>query len=122
MKWIKQREEDHGLVVKTFSDDYIKHLELAIQYGKPFLFEAVETDMDPSIDPVLERSLIIQNGQKLIMLGEAALDVLLLTFEVRDLPSSLGLTQMSLKRQFYSLLCFLQWESRLTGMMGSAFI
>ena len=70
MKWIKQREEGHGLVVKTFSDDYIKHLELAIQYGKPFLFESVETDMDPAIDPVLERNLVIQNGQKLIMLCE----------------------------------------------------
>ncbi|KAL8274185.1 hypothetical protein Esti_001870 [Eimeria stiedai] len=68
LKWIKQREEGHGLVLKTFADDYMKHLELAIQYGKPFLFVSVETEVDPSIDPVLERNLVIQNGQKIITL------------------------------------------------------
>ncbi|KAL8431246.1 hypothetical protein ACSSS7_005394 [Eimeria intestinalis] len=52
LKWIKQREEGHGLVSKTFADDYIKHLELAIQYGKPFLLVSVENEVDPSIDPV----------------------------------------------------------------------
>ncbi|OEH75760.1 dynein heavy chain 10 related protein [Cyclospora cayetanensis] len=68
VKWIKQREEDRGLVAKAFTDDYMKYLELAIQYGKPFLFESIETDIDPSIDPVLERSLVIQNGQKVVTL------------------------------------------------------
>ncbi|CDJ47273.1 Axonemal 1-beta dynein heavy chain dynein heavy chain, related [Eimeria brunetti] len=67
-KWIQQREEERSLVTKTFADDYIKYLELAIQYGKPFLFESVETEIDPSIDPVLERNLAIQNGQKVITL------------------------------------------------------
>ena len=68
MKWIRQREERHGLVTKAFTDDYMKHLELAIQYGKPFLFESVETEVDPSIDPVLERNLVIQHGQKVVTL------------------------------------------------------
>lgn len=68
LKWIKQREESRGLVIKTFTDDYMKYLELAIQYGKPFLFESVEADIDPSVDPVLERSLVLQNGQKVVML------------------------------------------------------
>lgn len=70
MKWIQQREEDRGLVTKAFTDDYMKYLELAIQYGKPFLFESVEADIDPSIDPVLERNLVMQNGQKIVMLCE----------------------------------------------------
>lgn len=68
LKWIKQREEGRGLVIKSFMDDYMKYLELAIQYGKPFLFESVEADIDPSVDPVLERSLVLQNGQKTVIL------------------------------------------------------
>lgn len=70
MKWIQQREEERDLVIKTFADDYMKHLELAIQYGKPFLFESVETEIDPSIDSVLERSLALQNGQKVVTLSK----------------------------------------------------
>lgn len=60
-------------MTKTFTDDYMKYLELAIQYGKPFLFESVETEIDPSIDPILERNLTIQNGQKVVTLRKSAL-------------------------------------------------
>ncbi|CDJ35101.1 uncharacterized protein EMH_0023860 [Eimeria mitis] len=67
VKWIQHREEERSLVTKMFTDDYMKYLELAIQYGKPFLFESVETEIDPSIDPVLERNLAIQNGQKVML-------------------------------------------------------
>lgn len=76
MKWIQHREEEHSLVTKTFADDYMKYLELAIQYGKPFLFESVETEIDPSIDPVLERNLAIQNGQKVVTLRKNVLSIL----------------------------------------------
>lgn len=45
------------LQVKTFHDpDFLKQLELAIQYGFPFLFEGCDEYIDPVIDPVLERS------------------------------------------------------------------
>ena len=37
VNWIKKKEAKNGLTVKTFNDDYIKFLELAITYGKPFL-------------------------------------------------------------------------------------
>ena len=47
--------------MKTFNDsDFLKHLELAIQYGFPFLFENLDEYIDPVIDPVLEKSFIIQ--------------------------------------------------------------
>lgn len=46
--------------VKTFHDpDFLKQLELAIQYGFPFLFEGCDEYIDPVIDPVLERSLTV---------------------------------------------------------------
>jgi hypothetical protein len=36
----------------------------AIQYGFPFLFEGCDEYIDPIIDPVLERSLVIGPGGK----------------------------------------------------------
>ena len=43
--------------IKTFNDsDFLKQLELAIQYGQPFLFENVDEFIDPIIDPVLEKN------------------------------------------------------------------
>ena len=30
----------------------MKHLELAIQFGAPFLFENVDEELDPMLDPV----------------------------------------------------------------------
>jgi hypothetical protein len=51
--------------VKTFHDpDFLKTLELAIQYGFPFLFEGCDEYIDPIIDPVLERSLVMGPGGK----------------------------------------------------------
>lgn len=53
------------LQVKTFYDpDFLKTLELAIQYGSPFLFEGCDEYIDPIIDPVLERSLMTGPGGK----------------------------------------------------------
>ncbi len=63
--WIKKREgkQLEGRV-KTFNDsDFLKHLEMAIQYGFPFLFENLDEYIDPVIDPVLEKSFIIQVSQ-----------------------------------------------------------
>lgn len=64
VNWIKRRE---GKMldgkVKTFNDsDFLKQLELAIQYGFPFLFENLDEYIDPVIDPVLEKN-FIQGGR-----------------------------------------------------------
>uniref|UniRef100_A0A0G4IFQ9 AAA+ ATPase domain-containing protein n=1 Tax=Chromera velia CCMP2878 TaxID=1169474 RepID=A0A0G4IFQ9_9ALVE len=74
VSWIKKKEEKAGLVVKTFHDDYVKRLELAIMYGKPFLFEGIDEELDPMVDPVLDKQVSIVNGQKMITLGDAQIE------------------------------------------------
>ena len=75
VKWIKRKEREHNLTCRTFSDsDFMKHLELAIQFGNPFLFENVDEELDPMVDPVLERNTITQNGQLMIVLGDKTVD------------------------------------------------
>lgn len=62
VNWIKQKEgKNLEGKVKTFNDsDFLKQLELAIQYGLPFLFENLDEYIDPVIDPVLEKTFIGQ--------------------------------------------------------------
>ena len=53
--------------VKTFNDsDFLKQLELAVQYGSAFLFEGCDEYIDPVIDPVLEKALTPGTGGKMV--------------------------------------------------------
>lgn len=69
--WIKNTYADSQLSVKTLAQsDFMKHLELAIQFGNPFLFENVDEELDPMLDPVLEKNIVNENGGKVIQLGD----------------------------------------------------
>ncbi|KAK3269901.1 Dynein heavy chain cytoplasmic, partial [Cymbomonas tetramitiformis] len=72
VRWIKRKEgKNLDGKVKTFNDsDFLKQLELAIQYGFPFLFENVDEYIDPTIDPVLEKNIVFNNGRKVVKLGD----------------------------------------------------
>jgi dynein heavy chain len=58
--------------VKTFHDsDFLKQLELAVQYGSPFLLEGLDEYIDPVIAPVLERAFTVSAaGKRVIKLGD----------------------------------------------------
>ena len=50
---ITHRYGKDQLKIKSLSEsDFMKHLELAIQFGAPFLFENVDEELDPMLDPV----------------------------------------------------------------------
>jgi len=67
--WIKNMFDN--LTVKSLNDsDFMKHLELAIQFGKPFLFENIDTELDPMLDPVLEKNVVREGGGLVIQLGD----------------------------------------------------
>jgi|TARA_B110000977_G_scaffold201318_2_gene295327 dynein heavy chain len=78
VSWIKKREgKNLDGKVKTFNDhDFLKQLELAVQYGLPFLFENLDEYIDPVIDPVLEKNVTVNEitGAKTIMLGDKEVD------------------------------------------------
>ncbi len=69
--WIKRKEEANGLKIISFNDpDFLKQLEVAIQYGAPVLFENIDEYLDPVIDPVLEKNVTRQGTRKTIKLGD----------------------------------------------------
>jgi dynein heavy chain len=58
--------------IRTFNDsDFLKQIELAIQYGFPFMFENVDEYIDPVIDPILEKITTSgAGGRKVVKLGD----------------------------------------------------
>lgn len=76
VSWIKRKcgKELEGRV-KTFNDsDFLKQLELAIQYGFPFLLENLDEYIDPVIDTVLERNFLTGTTRKIVKLGDKEVD------------------------------------------------
>ena len=68
--WIKNKE-GAKLKVLTFNmPDYVKQLEIAIKFGAPVLFEGIDTELDPIIDPVLEKNIVMEAGVKVITLAD----------------------------------------------------
>lgn len=75
VSWIKNTYANSNLTVKSLNEaDFMKHLELAIQFGNPFLFESIDEDLDPMLDPVLEKNVIQDGASKTIALGDKIVD------------------------------------------------
>ena len=74
--WIKQREgKQLDGRARTFNDaDFLKQLEMAINYGFPFLFENLDEYIDPVINPVLEKNVQVAGSRKFIKLGDKEVD------------------------------------------------
>ena len=63
VSWIKNMYGKDQLKIKSLSEsDFMKHLELAIQFGAPFLFENVDEELDPMLDPVRARRPVVLRG------------------------------------------------------------
>ncbi|XP_014680873.1 PREDICTED: dynein heavy chain 2, axonemal-like [Priapulus caudatus] len=71
IKWIKNMEHIRGLkIIDLQQTDYLRTLENSIQFGTPVLLQNVQEELDPSLAPVLNKSIIKQGGRLLIKLGD----------------------------------------------------
>lgn len=60
-KWIKNMERDSKLAVIKLSDStYVRTLENAIQFGTPILLENIGEELDPVLEPVLQKQIFKQ--------------------------------------------------------------
>ncbi|KAL0267127.1 UNVERIFIED_CONTAM: hypothetical protein PYX00_009482 [Menopon gallinae] len=70
-KWIKNMEGPNGLKVIDFGQaNYMHTLEVAIQTGKPVLLENVLEVLDPALNPVLTKALVVQQGQLVLKMSD----------------------------------------------------
>ncbi|KAM4722817.1 dynein axonemal heavy chain 1 [Rhinophrynus dorsalis] len=73
-RWIKNMEKDNGLDVVKLSDrDFLRSLENAIRFGKPFMLENVGEELDPALEPVLLKQIYKQQGSTVIRLGDTVI-------------------------------------------------
>ncbi|XP_062558011.1 dynein axonemal heavy chain 10 isoform X2 [Armigeres subalbatus] len=76
LMWIIKRESSNNLKILNFNDrDFLKHLEMAIKYGNPVLFQDVDDYIDPVIDNILEKNIKTQAGRQFVILGDKEVDV-----------------------------------------------
>ncbi|GMH41208.1 hypothetical protein BSKO_09118 [Bryopsis sp. KO-2023] len=74
-KWVKNMESANGLKVLNLGmSDMVRHMEIAIQFGKPVLLQDVMEEIDPVLEPVLAKAFIKQGNQTLIKLGDKEVD------------------------------------------------
>ena len=70
-KWIKNMEKEFRLRVVKFSDmNYMRTLENCIEVGVPILLENIGEEIDPVIDPILQKQIIKKGQMHYIKLGE----------------------------------------------------
>ncbi|KAL3846382.1 hypothetical protein ACJMK2_017380 [Sinanodonta woodiana] len=75
IKWIKNMEASKGLkVIDLQQSDYMRILEGAIQFGLPVLLQNVQERLDPSLDPVLNKSLMKIGGAFMIRIGDKEIE------------------------------------------------
>ncbi|XP_052771287.1 dynein axonemal heavy chain 2-like isoform X2 [Mya arenaria] len=75
IKWIKNMEASRNLkVVDLQQPDYMRTLEGAIQFGLPVLLQNVQERLDPSLDPVLNKSLMKIGGAYMIRIGDKEIE------------------------------------------------
>ena len=54
-------------VIKLTDRDFLRSLENAIRFGKPCLLENVGEELDPALEPILLKQVVIMN-RKIIFL------------------------------------------------------
>ncbi|KAI5104428.1 dynein heavy chain 2, axonemal isoform X1 [Silurus meridionalis] len=71
LKWIKNMESKRGLkLIDLQMHDFLRVLENAVQFGSPVLLQNVKEDLDPSLAPILNKSLTRVGGRLLMKLGD----------------------------------------------------
>ncbi|XP_025080372.1 dynein heavy chain 2, axonemal-like isoform X3 [Pomacea canaliculata] len=71
IKWIKNMEGSKGLrIIDLQQSDYMHILEHSIQMGIPVLLQNVQEVLDPSLDPVLTKSLVKVGNAYIMKLGD----------------------------------------------------
>lgn len=74
-KWVKNMERENKLGVIKLSDaNYLRTLENSIQFGTPVLLENVGEELDPILEPILQKLTFKQQGVEYIRLGDNVIE------------------------------------------------
>jgi dynein heavy chain len=77
LSWIKKKEPillEYNCISTLTNPRLRDDLKVPLQEGFPFLIESIENDIDPMLDPILEKSIIRKGRSALIKLGDQEID------------------------------------------------
>ncbi|RYH31858.1 hypothetical protein EON65_01740 [archaeon] len=74
-QWIRKKEEHNGVAITTMRDpNLLRTLENCIRLGKPLLLEDVGEQIEPALEPVLQKAVFKSGSRWLIRLGDSDVD------------------------------------------------
>jgi len=74
-KWIRSMGKDKDIKILKFSEEkYLKMLEAAIRFGNHVLIENVGVELDPAIEPLLQKQIVKKAGSLSIKIGDSIID------------------------------------------------
>lgn len=74
-KWVKKMEEHSQLkVVKQNQGNFVRTVENAVQFGNPVLLENVPESLDPILEPILLKQIVVTGGVATIRLGDSTIE------------------------------------------------
>jgi len=74
-KWVKKMEETAGLkVVKQNQGNFVRTIENSIAFGVPVLLENVPESLDPILEPILLKQIVVAGGVATIRLGDSTIE------------------------------------------------
>ena len=74
-KWIRNMEKGRKIKILKFSmPNYLRDLENAIPFGTPIMMENVLQEMDPAIEPVLQKQIFKKGSSWNIRLGDSTIE------------------------------------------------
>mmetsp|Transcript_6953 Transcript_6953/g.8584 ORF Transcript_6953/g.8584 Transcript_6953/m.8584 type:complete len:2263 (-) Transcript_6953:99-6887(-) len=73
-KWIRNMEGKQLIIIDLKMKDFLRDVENAIVYGKPVLLQDILEDLDPSLEPILNKSISKVGNRCSIKLGDKELD------------------------------------------------
>jgi dynein heavy chain len=77
LQWIKKKEPillEYNCISTLTNPRLRDDLKVPLQEGFPFLIESIENEIDPMLDPILEKSIIRKGRSALIKLGDQEID------------------------------------------------
>jgi len=69
------KKSERGIKILKFSDDsYLKHLEASVSMGTPVMIENVGVELDPAIEPLLQKQITRRGTSKYIKIGDSTIE------------------------------------------------
>lgn len=74
-KWIRNMEKSNNLqIIKLTDSNYLRVLENSITYGIPVLLENIGEELDPSLEPLLQKQIFKMGPSSYIRLGDSTIE------------------------------------------------